>query len=311
MSRKYYWAALTCAGIALVAGCRGGGRSETRGGAAPAESSPPLNGSQVADIQAALAQTLDARGEGEQALRYYQEAVRKDPTKAEWWGRLAVLADKQGMFAESEEAHRRAVALQPANPDLHCNLGYSLHIQQRWEEAGAALQRALELNPDHKKASNNLGLVLARSGRGSAALESFQRAGCSKADAHANLAFALTLNGELDNARRQYSIALQHEPGCEAAQKGLENLSALAARLTPGDGEGGEKRTDVLPSPTPPVVPVTHTAVAADPTQVAPDSKKPGAAPTAAGSAVGTPTAVVPVESSPVTLPLPPPAVSR
>ncbi len=224
-----------CLCVALLAaaltGCRGLSRQESATNTVDGGAAGPLKAQQIADVQIALAKTIDSRGDGQQAMAFYAEAVRKDPTRADAWSRLAVLADREGMFAESSEYYRRAIELQPNNPDLACNLGYSLYLQQRWGEAEGALRRAVALKPEHQRAQNNLGLVLARAGKTDDALECFQRAGCPKADAHVNLAYALTLNGDFAGARREYEVARSDDPSSEAAKKGLTRLNALAAKL--------------------------------------------------------------------------------
>jgi Flp pilus assembly protein TadD len=215
-------------GLGILAGCR-----STPPGQPPPEPPLRLSSNQVGDVQVALARTLEQRGELRQAIQCYAEAVRNDPTRADAWVRMGVLADKEGMFTESAEYYHRALTLRPHDADTYCNLGYGLYLQQRYDQAEAALRRAVALRPDHQRAQNNLGLVLARSGRGPEALDAFRRAGCSKADSHLNLAYGMTLNGDMAGARQQYELALACEPDCDAAQKGLRNLETLVARLQP------------------------------------------------------------------------------
>ena len=221
-------------GLALLAGCRSAPHTvPDPNSPAAQEPARSLTGAQVADVQVALARTVEGRGEVQQAAGFYTEAVRKDPTRADAWARLAVLADKEGKFAESEEAHRRALDLQPNDADLHCNRGYSLYLQERWDEAEAALRRAVGLKPDHRRAHNNLGLVMARTGRAAEALVCFRNAGCSSTDAHTNLAYGLTLSGDLSGARAQYELALKQSPASDSIRKRMEQLDVLSAELDP------------------------------------------------------------------------------
>jgi Tfp pilus assembly protein PilF len=248
------WVAIL--GVALLPGCRTG-RPAADDGVGPA----PLSGHQTADVQVAMARTLEGRGEGQEATRYYAEAARNDPKRADAWGRLAILYDKEGKFAESEEAYRRATELQPNNADTLTNFGYSLYLQQRWPEAEAALGRAIAIKPDHQRAHNNLGLVMARTGRTQEALAAFQRAGCSTPDAHTNVAYASTLSGDFAAASSYYKRVLELDPASETARKGLEGIDALAAKLGPAGREpraGGE------------IVPVAATVPAASPATVRP-----------------------------------------
>jgi Tfp pilus assembly protein PilF len=198
-----------------------------------------LNQSQVADVQAAFARTLERRGETEPAMQAYAEALKNDPKLADACTRLAVLSARQGQFAEAAELYARALKLQPDNPDIYCNLGYTLYLQHRWPEAEQALRQCLTLRPDHQRAHNNLGLVEARTGRDAKALQEFQQAGCSEADARINLAYAQSLNGTWADARGNYESALTLQPSSEAAKKGLANLTAVTAKLSQGQGGTG------------------------------------------------------------------------
>jgi Flp pilus assembly protein TadD len=225
----HHGAVLVALAVFVAVGCRHGSKApEGDAGHEPAVS---LGNSQVADVQVALARTLEARGQSREAIPVYAEAVKNDPRRADGWVRLAVNSDKEGMFTESAEYYQKALALDPANPDTYCNLGYSLYLQQRLPEAEAALRRAIELKPDHQRAANNLGLVLARSGRDAESLEAFRRAGCPPADAHANLAYGLTLNGSLPAAREHYERALAIDTTSAPAKKGLNELAAVAPKF--------------------------------------------------------------------------------
>ena len=74
------------------------------------------------------------------------------------------------------------------------------------------------------RAHTNLGLLLARTDRRDKAMTEFARAGCTEAEARANLAFALTLEQKPDEARQQYELALAVDSTSKAAQKGLDAL---------------------------------------------------------------------------------------
>ena len=58
------------------------------------------------------------------------------------------------------ELIRKAIALKPAEPVFHCNLGLVLIHQKKWEEAITASTRAIALRPGYVEAWNNLGNAL-------------------------------------------------------------------------------------------------------------------------------------------------------
>src|SRR5437763_824522 len=67
-------------------------------------------------------------------------------------------------------------------------------------------------------------------GRRAEAIAEFHQAGCSAADAHLNVAFALTLEKSWADARAEYEKALALEPSSAAAKKGLQDLEVVVAR---------------------------------------------------------------------------------
>ena len=153
--------------------------------------------------------------------------------------RLAVLHDKQGKFRESAELYRKALALQPGDPDIFCDMGYSFYLQRRWAEAEMNLRQSIAINPDHQRAHNNLALLLVRDNRLEDALAEFRKAGSDPVQAHMNLAFALTIDQRWESARAEYQRALAIDPSCQLAKDRLDQLNALVAKM--------EKPRDVLP----------------------------------------------------------------
>jgi Tfp pilus assembly protein PilF len=235
-------------GAALVAGCQLTEQQLTHPAPLPPakEEAVQLNPSQVADVQVALGRSLEKRNLPEEAAAAYREAVKQDPSRADAVARLAVLCDLQGNFTESAPLHRQALAAQPANADLYCNYGYSFYLQGNWPEAEAALRQAVALAPDHSRALNNLGLVLTHTGKEGEALAAFRKAGCTEAEAHTNLAFALALERRLPEARRHYEQALAANPSSTLAREGLRQVQTLAAR---GDALANERGNadDLIP----------------------------------------------------------------
>jgi Tfp pilus assembly protein PilF len=221
------WAAL---GLAVLAGCQHT-PNRVPDSTSATEPNVQLKPAQVADVQVAMARTLEARGEVAEAAATYAEALKHDPNRADACVRLAILSAQQGQVAESTEFYNRALKLQPENPDIYCNFGYTLYLQHRWPEAEQALRQCLTLSPEHQRAHNNLGMLLARTGTDAAAMQEFRQAGCSEADARVNLAYALSLNGDWQQARRGYEEALALQPSCDVARKGLADLTTVAAKM--------------------------------------------------------------------------------
>jgi tetratricopeptide (TPR) repeat protein len=224
------WA--TALGLALLAGCQQAPKNPTQ--PIPlfaAEPTPKLSAAQNAEVLFALGRTLENTGEVEQAIRAYNDALRQDPERIDAAVRLAMLLDQQGRFEESQALYKHALTQQPNNADICCNLGYSLYLQRRWKEASQVLRWAIHLEPDHQRAHNNLGLVLASIGDVPGALRAFHGGGCNQVDAYLNLAYVMTLQQKWGEAGRAYQEALALDPSSSAAQKGLQNLQTVLAKL--------------------------------------------------------------------------------
>lgn len=240
MSSYRWWLGTVVLVIAFggLGGCRMPGPGMGAGGiAAFGEDNPArLNNRQAADVQVALGRSCETRGETERALAAYADAVKRDPRRTDAYLRLAILSDMRGKFQDSAEYYRKALQSSPGNPDIFCDMGYSLYLQRRWAEAEMNLQQALALKPDLARAHNNLGLVLAHTDRTDLALAQFRQAG-SEADARLNLALALTMDQRWEEARTQYEQALAANPTFEQAKMGLHQLNDVIAHA------GGPKST--------------------------------------------------------------------
>ncbi len=240
-SHRYHRAAVAAAALVMVqfAGCQRDGRASanrwnlfakaSRRQPASTESSLPvkLDANQKANVKMVMARSLERKGRTDEAIKVYSDVIRKDGRRADAYHRLAVLHDKKGACRDSLEYYRQALKADPDNAEAHCDLGYSCYLQQRWKEAETYLRKALTLDPELKRAHNNLGMVLARTGRFDEALTEFRWAGCTAAEARANLAFVLMFEERWDESQRQFQLALTADPSSKVAQDGLNALHSF------------------------------------------------------------------------------------
>ena len=185
---------------------------------------------QEADVEIALARTMEERGELEQAEATYREALRKDPKRVDALVRLAILHDQRAKFKESADFFTKALAIKPDDPDILCDQGYSFYVQRRWAEAEQNFRKALKKKPDLARAHNNLGLVMACDGREDEAISEFRKAGCDVSDAHANLALVLAEEGRWLEARQHYGSALTAKPMSAVAKEGTKATTTMLAK---------------------------------------------------------------------------------
>jgi Tfp pilus assembly protein PilF len=215
---------------------------------APAETPTELTSQQKDSISLALAQSLERRGEIQQAKHVYNQLLSKDEKCALALHRLAVIHTKDDDAAEAESFYGKALSHDPRNAEIHCDLGYSQYLQDQLPQAEESYRRAIHLQPNLRRAHNNLGMLLARHGRTEEALQEFARAGCGNTEAELNLAFALALAGKREESRSHYESVLKTDPSSKKAREGLACLDSLQNRRpdaiaqTPRVQEGALRR---------------------------------------------------------------------
>jgi predicted O-linked N-acetylglucosamine transferase (SPINDLY family) len=145
-------------------------------------------------------------GEGAAAATC-RAAIDRVPGDVAAWnllGEILAATDPAG----AEAAWRRALELEPENPEALFHLGNRLREQGTHDAAIALYERALASSPDHSGVLNNLGLALEASGDADRAEACYRRALAAEsrhADALANLA------NLLHGARRYREAALAYE----------------------------------------------------------------------------------------------------
>jgi tetratricopeptide (TPR) repeat protein len=196
------------------------------------EASEPITKKQQADVQMALGRTLERDGNLDEAIKIYEDVVQKDSKRTDVYVRLAVVHDMKGNAAGAEKFYQTALKKDPKNAETRCDLGYSYYLQSRWSEAETSLKKAIELKPNLARAHTNLGLVYARKGENAKALKEFKLAGCSEAESHSNLGYALMLMEQWPEAQREFQQDLDTNPQSKPAQAGLATLRAITSRQT-------------------------------------------------------------------------------
>ena len=184
-----------------------------------------------------LANALAGRGQLQDAIAHYREALQVDPTYAPAYNNLGLIQAGRGEFENAIEHYRQALRINPAYADAHTNLGNALVSRGEVEEAIYHFRQALRINPSDMKTHNNLGLVLANHGELEEAIRHFTRAlesSSFKSEAHFvhfNLANALAARGQLDEATKHYQEALKIQPRFAEAHYSLGRILAERGQL--------------------------------------------------------------------------------
>jgi serine/threonine-protein kinase len=104
-----------------------------------------------------------------------ERALGRDSTLAEAHTALAMARQHAFEWPAADSAYRRALALQPNEPDAHIQFGRFLFYTGRFVEARAAFERARELDTYSAVASGWLGHLLHLSGRSTEGLAEIRR----------------------------------------------------------------------------------------------------------------------------------------
>ena len=206
-------------------------------GCAMIEKIPPLptkaNRLKAEQQKVALAKLSEERGSEADARHIYEEVIKKNPEHQEAHRRLAIMATKEGKFAEADAHFQKAWAIGPQTTTLLCDMGYRLYLEHRLTEAEALLRQAVEREPQNAVANNNLGLVLGQLNRFDEALQCFRRVN-GEAEAHANMGYVLAQLGRNQEAAFAFNQALTNDPSMRSAANGLlaitGNLKQLPAQ---------------------------------------------------------------------------------
>lgn len=131
------------------------------------------------------------------------------------------------LFEASIEAHPTA--------EGHTFLGWSLSHLGKLDEAIAQCELAIKLDPDFGNPYNDIGVYLIELGRSGEAMPWFEKAiaarrYCCYQFAHTNLGRVLLEQGRLEEAKRSFENALEHDPQYLPALMGLEYIARGGVR---------------------------------------------------------------------------------
>lgn len=185
---------------------------------------------------------LLARGEAEQAVLAFQQALRLGGHDAEVHHHLGLALLMQGRVAEATEAFRQTLQRRPDHAAAHNNLGLALHHDNHKAEALDHWRQAVQLEPLYPQAHNNLGLALLERNElteAEASLREAVRLQADFAEAHNNLAVVLWRQSQPEQwqqAMRHWRQALRFKPDYTEARHNLDHALRDQARLAGPEG---------------------------------------------------------------------------
>jgi tetratricopeptide (TPR) repeat protein len=167
------------------------------------------------------------QGRAEEAVGYFQEALRLSPDHLIALDNLANAYRQQKRWDEARNVLQRALAVHPQDPQANYSLGMVYAQTNDTDRAYDYLQKALQFRPGYPEALNNLGVLYLRTGRRDQAVASFEeciRVAPAFDQSYLNLARVRALEGEPDKARNLLRALLKQHPDHAQAQKALDEL---------------------------------------------------------------------------------------
>jgi len=111
-------------------------------------------------------------GNYDSAVGYFENAVNKNPKRADAWVQVGYCKVKQGRIQEAIRAYQQALQLKPDNVEILNKLGDAYYYAGRLSEAIESYTTAKQLRPDYAETYYNLAIAYSESGNpGMAATE--------------------------------------------------------------------------------------------------------------------------------------------
>lgn len=209
-----------------------------------------------------LAEAAEKTGKHDDAIRWYDETLRRAPDFHPAADGLAVALIASGNLIRAQTWLEKTVAAAPTDIVALADLGNVYIKQGKYDQAQATLTQALRVNPDNPDAQNLLGLAQAQKQDWTAAERSFRAAIAIQPDsapAHENLANMLARGGDYAQARYHFEKSIAAKPDNPGARATYGLLLAMiksydqavlqlreAVRLNPGLMQAHHDLADVL-----------------------------------------------------------------
>lgn len=103
-------------------------------------------------------------GNYDSAVGYFENAVNRNPKRADAWVKVGYCKVKQGKNSEAIRAYQEALQLKPADADIHNKLGDAYYYASRMREAIESYTEAARLRPQNAEFFYNLAIAYFESG---------------------------------------------------------------------------------------------------------------------------------------------------
>src|SRR6266403_162904 len=190
----------------------------------------------VAEVQSNLGNALLREGNVDEAIVHLQKALQIDPAYAEAYNHMGSALMKKGQAGEAIAHYQKAVQLNTSYADAYNNLGVAFLRSGQVDQAIADYKKAVAINPESAEMQYNLGNALAHQGNWADAIACYQAAVSTERDSvkaakiRNNLAAALEKLGKSDEALEQFRQAVQINGNYPEAHCNLGRMLAQRGR---------------------------------------------------------------------------------
>ena len=185
-----------------------------------------------AESQYQSARTAEQRGNLEQARDLYASLQRQSPNTPDYAHRMGVVCTQLQDHVTAGKYFEHARALDPHNPALLADMGYSAYLQKDYTIAETLLKESIRLRPNDPRSVNNLAMAIGFQGRYDECQAMFCRVN-SEPQSLLNVAFIQSQIGTAEAAISSYERVLSQEPGNKVANLALQQLYAANSRRSP------------------------------------------------------------------------------
>jgi tetratricopeptide (TPR) repeat protein len=180
---------------------------------------PPL----TAETHYAAGQFAESQAANGQAIKQYEQAIKLAPGHSGALFRLGMIYTNAKEYPKAIEYWKRYLAATNNSPIGYSNLALAQQAAGDYKAAESTFQSGIKKDPKNQAVRINYGLMLAKIGRIKDALTQFQ-AVLTPAQAHYNVASVFEEMGKPDDARMEYTKALELDPTLADAQERLNKL---------------------------------------------------------------------------------------
>ena len=176
---------------------------------------------------------LFSRGNLDQAMEHYREAIRIAPGYADSYSNMGVALAASNKLDEAVKYLTEAVRIKPDYASAHFNLGRILSVQGKLDEALLHFREAVRFDPTAKYL-RSLALILAAQGKVEEAILSYREAlriDPVHAETHNDLSVLLFKRGKLDEALVHCEEALRINPSYTDARNNHAVILSGGRRL--------------------------------------------------------------------------------